>query len=122
MWPVPVVIMKEVADNKIGFLVCLKVMLPDTVFFDRLVECFDIRVLVRSILSSNFMPYSIHLQCIHKPNRCVPPSLLVVRLAEGRGGGMTPSGNLSSTAISNVLIASSVPHSVLNVYASHYLV
>src|SRR5919106_2470112 len=71
MRPLPVVIMEELVDNKISFLECLKVVLPDTVFFDRLVKCFNIRVLVRPILSSNFMPYSIYLQCVHKPNRRV---------------------------------------------------
>ena len=68
-WPVPVVVMEELVDNKVGFLECLKVVLPNTVFFDGLVECLDIRVLVRSILSSNFMPYFVHLQGTDKPMR-----------------------------------------------------
>lgn len=71
MQSVPVVIMEELADNKVGFLECLKVVLPDTVFLDGLVECFDIRIMIRPILSSNFMPYSVHLQCTDKSIRRV---------------------------------------------------
>ena len=72
MRPVPVVVMEELVDNEVGFLECLKVVLPNTVFLDGLVECLDIGVLVRPILSSNFMPYSIYLQCTDKPMRRVP--------------------------------------------------
>src|ERR671919_1400413 len=67
MRPVPIIVMEELVDNKISFLERLKVMLPDTVFFDRLVECFNIRVLVRPILSSNFVSYSVYLQDTDKP-------------------------------------------------------
>lgn len=35
--------------------------------YSGLVECFDVRIMIRSILSSNFMPYSIYLQRIHEP-------------------------------------------------------
>jgi peptidoglycan/LPS O-acetylase OafA/YrhL len=68
---VPVVIMKELVNNHVGFLECLKVMLPDTVFLDGPVECFDIRILIRSILSSNFLSYSIYLQGTDKSSRRV---------------------------------------------------
>ena len=34
-------------------------------------ECFDIRIMIRPILSSNFMPYSVHFQCTDKSIRRV---------------------------------------------------
>src|SRR5918994_5641672 len=83
MWPVLVVIMEELVDNKISFLECLKVVLPDTVFLEGLVERFDIRIMIRSILSSDFMPYSIYLQCIHKPNRRVLRATIAPRCQIG---------------------------------------
>lgn len=48
-----------------------KFMLPDTVFFDGFVECFYVSILVRSILSCNFLFYSIDFQCVHELSRRV---------------------------------------------------
>jgi hypothetical protein len=57
----PLVII-EVVDNDVGFLEYLKVMPPDAVFFDGLVERFNTRIMIRPIISSNFMSCYIYLE------------------------------------------------------------
>jgi len=76
--------MEKLVDNKVIFFECRRVMLPDKVFFDRLVERFDTCVLVRPILAviSYIIQYTFNLLTNLLKLYCEPPSLLAVRPEE----------------------------------------